>query len=139
MSELAARNVNVILAANAPAAVAASKTTRMIPIVMAAVNDPVGLGLVSSLEHPGGNGTGTTNYAPQLIGGRLRCLRETIPGLARVSMLVNGDNANNRAQFRLLEDAAGTLGIGAQMVDVRFPADIELALARAPAVRARAI
>ncbi len=139
MSELAARNVNVILAANAPAAVAASKTTRTIPIVMAAVNDPVGLGLVSSLEHPGGNVTGTTNYAPQLIGERLRILKETIPGLARVSMLINGNNANNRAQFRLLEDAAGTLGIEAQMLDVRFPADIEPAFARARAFGAQAI
>ena len=75
MTEFLNHKVNVILAANAPAAVAAAKATTNIPIVMLAVNDAVGLGLVISLDHPGTNVTGTTNYAPQLIGERLRILR----------------------------------------------------------------
>ena len=75
MADFVNRNVSIILAANAPAAVAAANATTNIPIVMLAVNDAVGLGLVISLDHPGTNVTGTTNYAPQLIGERLRILR----------------------------------------------------------------
>ena len=75
MTELVGSKVNILEATNAPAAIAAAKATKTIPIVMLAVNDPVGLGLVKSLEHPGTNVTGTTNYAPQLIGERLRILK----------------------------------------------------------------
>lgn len=124
VAELIARSVKVVVAANAPAAVAAGKATRTIPIVMAAVNDPVGLGLVKSLEHPGTNVTGTTNYAPQLIAERLRILKSVVPALDKVSMFVNGNNANNPAQFALLSSAAKSLGIEAQSFDVRTPSDI---------------
>jgi len=124
VAELIARSVKVVVAANAPAAVAAGKATRTIPIVMAAVNDPVGLGLVKSLEHPGTNVTGTTNYAPQLIAERLRILKSVVPALDKVSMFVNGNNANNAAQFALLSSAAKSLGIEAQSFDVRTPSDI---------------
>jgi len=131
MSELVARGVAVILAANAPAAVAAAKATRTMPIVLAAVNDPVGLGLVNSLEHPGTNVTGTTNYAPQLIAERLRILKHVMPALTKVSMLANGNNANNKAQILLLNAEAQSLGVEVQLLDVRTAADIPLALARA--------
>src|ERR1700674_4813968 len=67
MGELIDKKVNIILAANIAAAVAAAKATSTIPIIMLAVNDPVGAGLVKSLERPGTNVTGTTMYAPQLI------------------------------------------------------------------------
>jgi putative ABC transport system substrate-binding protein len=73
MAELVDGKVSIILAANVAAAVAAAKATTTIPIVMLAVNDPVGLGLVKSLQHPGTNVTGTTAYAPQLIGPRPWC------------------------------------------------------------------
>jgi len=131
VSDLVARRVNVILAANAPAAVAAAKATREIPIVMAAVNDPVGLGLVKSLERPGTNVTGTTNYAPQLIGERLRILKSAVPTLTKVSMLVNGNNANNNAQFLLLSKEGKALGVEVQSLDIRNPSDVPPAFARA--------
>ena len=139
MSELVGRRVAVILAANAPAAVAAAKATKTIPIVLAAVNDPVGLGLVNSLEHPGTNLTGTTNYAPQLIGERLRILKRAIPGLARVSMLVNGNNANNKAQFLLLTAEGQSLGVEVQILDVRNSDDIPSAFARALSFRTQGL
>src|SRR5215510_4134293 len=97
MAELIARSVKVVVAANAPAAVAAGKATRTIPIVMAAVDDPVGLGLVKSLEHPGTNVTGTTNYSPHLIGERVRLLKTLASAATKVAMLTNGSNANNPA------------------------------------------
>jgi putative tryptophan/tyrosine transport system substrate-binding protein len=64
MADLVNRKVNIVLAANVAAAVAAFKATNTIPVVMLAVNDPVGVGVVKSLERPGTNVTGTTVYAP---------------------------------------------------------------------------
>jgi hypothetical protein len=98
MAELVDLRVRIILAANVAAAVEAAKATASIPIVMLAVNYPVGLGLVKSLEHPGTSVTGTTMYAPLLIGERLRILKRLVPNLDKVSMVLNGNNANNAAQ-----------------------------------------
>ena len=133
MDELVALKVSIILASNAPAAVAARNATRTIPIVMGAVNDPVRLGLVNSLERPGTNVTGTTMYAPQLIAERLRTLQKIVPGLRKVSMITNGNNANNKAQFILLNTEAQALGIQAQQLDIRKPADVESEFQRAEA------
>ena len=82
MADLANRKVTIIVAANVAATVAAAKATDTIPVVMLAVNDPVGVGVVKSLERPGTNVTGTTGYAPQLIGERLRILKSivAVPG-----------------------------------------------------------
>src|SRR5215204_1152631 len=71
-------------------AVAAGKATKTIPIVLLAVNDPVGVGLVKNLERPGTNVTGTTLYAPQLIGERLRMLQSIVASLDKVAMALNG-------------------------------------------------
>jgi putative tryptophan/tyrosine transport system substrate-binding protein len=131
MNELVALKVDIIVATNAPAAVAARKATQSIPIVLAAVNDPVGLGLVNSLERPGTNVTGTTMYAPQLIGERLRMLQKIIPALRKVAMVTNGNNANNPAQFASLTAAAQTLGIEVQELNIRLPADVEPAFRKA--------
>ncbi len=65
---------------------------------MLAVFDPVGIGVIKSLERPGANVTGTTMYAPQLIGERLEILRRIVPKLDKVAMVFNGNNANNGNQ-----------------------------------------
>jgi putative ABC transport system substrate-binding protein len=131
VAELIDRRVDVIVAANAPAAVAASRATRTVPIVMAAVNDPVGLGLVRSLDRPGTNVTGTTNYAPHLIGERVRLLKKLAPAATKVAMFTNGSNANNPAQFALFSTEAQALGMQAVQLDVRTPPDMEPAFAKA--------
>jgi len=131
VAELIDRRVDVIVAANAPAAVAASRATRTVPIVMAAVNDPVSLGLVRSLDHPGTNVTGTTNYAPHLIGERVRLLKKLAPAASKVAMFTNGSNANNPAQFALFSTEAQALGMQAVQLDVRTPPDMEPAFAKA--------
>jgi putative ABC transport system substrate-binding protein len=113
-AEMVALRANVILAGVAPAAVAAFKATRAIPIVIAQVNDPVGLGLVNSLEHPGTNVTGTANFSSQWIGERLRLLKRLVPTLDKVGMVLNGNNANNAPQFALLKSEAQALGIQVQ-------------------------
>jgi len=131
MAELVSRKVDVIVAGNAPAAPAAAKATRTIPIVLAAVNDPVGLGVADSLEHPGRNVTGTTIYAPHLIGERVRILKRIAPALDRVAVFMNGNNTNNPAQVALLSTTAKDLGIQVQSLDIRTPADVGPAVDKA--------
>jgi transposase len=111
MAEFVDHKVKIILAANAPAALAAAKATTSLPIVILAVNDPVGLGLVKSLDRPGTNVTGTTMYAPQLIGDRLRMLQSIIPSLDKIAMVMNGNNPNNAAQVARVYSEARGLGI----------------------------
>jgi putative ABC transport system substrate-binding protein len=139
MAALVDRRVDVILAANAPAAVAAAKATSTTPIVMLAVNDPVGLGLVKSLEHPGTNVTGTTMYAPQLIGERLRILKRLVPNIDKVAMVLNGNNANNAAQLELARSEARGLGIEVRALDIRKPEDVAPAFDKAVAFGAKVL
>ena len=139
ITEFITLKVDIILAANAPATVAASRSTQSIPIVMAAVNDPVGLGAVKSLEKPGTNVTGTTIYAPQLIGERLRILRRLIPDLDKVAMVLNGNNPNNEAQFARLKDEAAVLGLEVRSLDIPRPEDVAPRFAEARAFGAKAL
>jgi putative ABC transport system substrate-binding protein len=139
MTELADRKVDLILAANVAAAVAAAKATKTIPIVMLAVFDPVGVGLVNSLERPGTNVTGTTAYAPRLIGDRLGIIRSLVPGIARVAMVLNRNNASNVAQLELLRREADRLGIQVQDLDIRKPEDVGPAFDKAAAFSAKAL
>src|SRR5215204_6270993 len=131
VADLISRNVNIILAANVAAAVAAAKATKTIPVVLLAVNDPVGTGLVKSLERPGTNVTGTTMYAPQLIGERLQILKSIVPNLDKAAMVLNGNNPNNAAQFESLRSEARGLGIEVQLLDIRKPEDVDAAFAKA--------
>jgi putative tryptophan/tyrosine transport system substrate-binding protein len=138
MAELVAGKIDVIAAANVAAAVAAARSTSIVPIVMLAVNDPVGLGLVKSLECPGTNVTGTTMYAPQLIGERLRILRRLVPNLDKISVVLNGNNANNASQLELIRSEGRALGIEAQALDLRRPEDVAPAFDQAVAFGAKA-
>jgi putative ABC transport system substrate-binding protein len=139
MADLVNRKVDVILAANVAATVAAAKATTAIPIVMLAVFDPVGIGVVKSLERPGTNVTGTTMYAPELIGERLRILKGIVPDLDKVAMALNGNNANNTAQFELLHSEAKKLGIEVASLDIRKPEDVDAAFDKALAFGAKAL
>jgi putative ABC transport system substrate-binding protein len=139
MAELVNRKVDLILAANVAATVAAAKATNTIPIVMMAVFDPVGIGVVASLERPGTNVTGTTMYAPQLIGERLRMLKRAVPDLDKVAMALNGNNVNNTAQFALLRSEAQKLSIEVQPLDIRRPEDVAVAFEAASKFGAKAL
>jgi putative ABC transport system substrate-binding protein len=138
MAEFVDHKVKIILAANAPAAIAAAAATTSTPIVMLAVNDPVGLGLVKSLERPGTNVTGTTMYAPQLIGERLQIVKSMIPSLNKIAMVMNGNNANNAAQVERVRSEARGLGIEVMALDIRNPEDVKPAFDRAVAFGAKA-
>jgi len=106
---------------------------------MLAVFDPVGIDVVKSLERPGTNVTGTTMYAPQLIGERLQILQRIVPNLDKVAMALNGNNVNNAAQFELLRTEAKKLGIEAQALDIRTPEDVDAAFDKAVAFGAKAL
>ena len=139
MADLVDRKVDMILAANVAATRAAASATKTIPIVMLAVFDPVGIGVVKSLERPSTNVTGTTMYAPQLIGERLEILRRIVPKLDKVAMALNGNNANNAAQFELLRSEAQKLGIEVQSLDIRKPEDVDAAFDKAMAFGAKGL
>jgi putative tryptophan/tyrosine transport system substrate-binding protein len=139
VGELVNLKVDIILAANVAATVAAAKATSSIPIVMLAVFDPVGIGVVKSLERPGTNVTGTTMYAPQLIAERLRILKRVVPNLDKVAIALNGNNANNAAQFELLRLEGQKLGIDVQSLDIRKPEDVDAAFDKALAFGAKAL
>ena len=89
IAELIALKVDVIVTAGTPASLAVKKATTSVPLVMIAVGDPVGTGLVASLARPGGNATGVTSISPELEGKRLELLREVFPGVARIAVLWN--------------------------------------------------
>jgi putative tryptophan/tyrosine transport system substrate-binding protein len=139
VADLVDRKVDMILAANVAATRAAAKATKTIPIVMLAVFDPVGIGVVKSLERPGTNVTGTTMYAPQLIGERLRMLKRIAPKLDKVAMALNGNNANNATQFELLRSEAQKLGIEVLSLDIRKPEDVDAAFDKALALGAKGL
>jgi putative ABC transport system substrate-binding protein len=105
-AELVALNPNVILSAPLPATLAVQKATNTIPIVMGTGADPVGFGLVTSLAHPGGNITGLANFAEELASKQLDLMRELLPRLSRVAVLVNVTNPLHVPQWQKTEAAA---------------------------------
>ena len=119
IAELVALNVDVIVTAGTPAALAVKRSMVRIPLVMAAVGDPVGSGLVESLARPGGNFTGLTAIAPDLEGKRLELLREIVPKVSHVAFLVNPDNVLTVASEKQARAAAKVLLVDVQFVDVR--------------------
>jgi putative ABC transport system substrate-binding protein len=92
-AELVALPVDLILTWGTPATLAAKQATATIPIVMGSIGDPVTIGVISSLAHPGGNVTGFSSQAFELEEKRFELLRELVPGMARIVMLGNTGNA----------------------------------------------
>ena len=138
-AELVRLKVDVIVAVGVPAIQAAKEATRTIPIVMAYVTDPLALGLVASLARPGGNITGLSLMAPELVGKRLELLKEVVPRVSRVALLSNPVNPGNAAQVREAEVAARALGVRLQPLEARDPKQIESAFAVITRERAGAL
>ena len=130
-AELVRLKVDVIVtAAGAPAARAVKEATTTIPIVAIAVSDPVGQGLVASLARPGGNVTGLATLFPELAAKRLELLKEVLPRVSRVTVLLNAANPGNVIILKGVEAAAQTLAVTLQSRDVRGLDDLEAAFAR---------
>ena len=118
---------DIIVATTTPAAQAAKKATRTIPIVMHALGDPVTTGLVASLARPGGNVTGTTLMASGLAAKRLGLLKEIVPRISRVLVLAYLVDPIAAPQVKELESAAHSLGITLLVHDVRTADDLPAA------------
>ncbi|HEY4908882.1 MAG TPA: ABC transporter substrate-binding protein [Methylomirabilota bacterium] len=109
VAEAVQLKVDVIVTAGTPAILAAKDGTRTIPIVMAAIGDPIGAGVISSLAHPGGNVTGLTSMTFDIDGKRLELLKELVPGASRIAVLWNPTNPNNAARMKEMRAAAKIL------------------------------
>jgi putative tryptophan/tyrosine transport system substrate-binding protein len=111
VADLARRRIAVLVSGGGPASMAAAKAPTSIPIVFMVAEDPVRLGLVSSLARPGGNLTGVNFFAAELAAKRLELLRELVPAAARVAVLLNpSETAIAAANSRDVETAARAMG-----------------------------
>jgi putative ABC transport system substrate-binding protein len=138
-ADLVRLKVDVIVSAGPIVTRAAKEATATIPIVMAFDVDPVGSGFAASLAHPGGNITGLSNLAPEIIGKQLGFLKEINPKLSRVAILGNSGLPGNANSLSAVETAAKSYGVAAQYLDVRLPEDIEAAFRAADKERADAV
>jgi len=118
---------DIIAVSTTPAAQAAKNATRTIPIVMIALGDPVGTGLVNSLAQPGGNVTGMSLMVPEVAAKRLGLLKEAVPGISRVLVLSYLDDPVAPLQVKALKDAARSLGVTLQIQDIRNGDDLPAA------------
>ena len=123
-SELVDLKVDLIVTRGTPAALAAKNATRTIPVVMASSGDPVGAGLVASLGRPGGNVTGLSNYNVEIYAKRVELLKELLPKLTKMAGLFNMGNPVLPIQWKVAEQAARSLGLQPQLLDVRRPEDL---------------
>jgi putative ABC transport system substrate-binding protein len=128
VAELVQRKVDVIVTHATANVVAAMQVTSLIPIVFTTVADPVGNKLVASLARPGGNVTGLSNQVPDLVGKRLELLRELVPGLRRLAMMVNIGVSNVVVELGEVQAAGRTLGLDVAALEVRRAEDIAPAI-----------
>ena len=125
IAELLAAKVELIVTAGTPATLAVKRATTTVPLVMIAVGDPVGTGIVPSLARPGGNITGLSSIAPDLEGKRLELLRELVPSLSHVAVFWNPANAFHAGSMKQAHTAAEKLRIKLLPVPVKKTEDLD--------------
>jgi len=123
--ELVRLKIDVLVVQGTPAALAAKRATTTIPIVMPSVADPVATGLVASLARPGGNITGFTYLTSEITAKRLEILKEVLPRIKRIAVLVNPNNTSTKNSVQAIEVAARSLKLELQQFDVRSVEDVE--------------
>ena len=139
MAELINLRVDVIVTHGTPGVMAAKQATSTIPIVIAVVGDAVASGLVASLARPGGNVTGLTFFQPELNAKRLELLKETVPDLTDVGVLLNPANRMNEPVLPQVTQVARSLKLELHQFDAREPGEFERAFASMAAKRVRAL
>jgi putative ABC transport system substrate-binding protein len=139
-AELVRLKVDVIVSFGTQGVTAAKNATETIPIVMIAVRDPVGTGLIASLARPGGNVTGGSGSAGlEIFAKQLELLKETVPKVGRVAILSNPANAYHELAIRELKIAARPLGLELQLLEARGPNEFDGAFAAMAKERAGAL
>ena len=126
-ADLVRRQLAVIVAASAPAALAAKAATTTIPIVFLLGIDPVEFGVIASLSRPGGNITGTAILSTELSPKRLQLLHELVPTVAVIGLLVNPTNPRAEPETRNLQDAASSLGLQLRILPASTASEIDAA------------
>jgi putative ABC transport system substrate-binding protein len=138
-TDLVQRNVDVILTAGTESTEIARRATRSIPIVMAAVGDPIAAGFIASLAQPGGNVTGASLLATELSAKRLQLLKETIPALTRLAVLWSAANASVVQKLKQIQTAAPQFGVDLRPLELRNSSDIEKSFQSAVQFAAQAV
>jgi putative tryptophan/tyrosine transport system substrate-binding protein len=123
--ELVRNNADVILTGGTAAATALKNATPNIPIVMAIIGDPVAAGLVESLARPGGNATGFSIMAPELGGKRLQLLKEILPGITSVAVLLNSKNPQSKIELAEMRGAAQAMTMQLQPAEISSEAGLD--------------
>jgi putative ABC transport system substrate-binding protein len=136
--ELIGLKVDVIVTHGTPGVMAAKQATSTIPVVIAVVGDAVASGLVASLARPGGNVTGLTFFQPELNAKRLELLKETVPDLMDVGVLLNPNNQMNEPVLPQVANVAQSLGLRLHQFNAREPREFEAAFADMKAKQVRA-
>jgi putative ABC transport system substrate-binding protein len=126
--EIVGLKIDVLVTHSTPGTRAARQASATLPIVMTDVVDAVGMGLVESLARPGGNITGSSFIGPQLIAKRLEMLKETLPAMSRVALLVNPNNPALATIRKEMAAAARSSKVELQEFEARQPGDFETAL-----------
>jgi len=137
--ELVRLRVDLIVTRGTPAARAAKSATESIPIVMAAIGEPLGMGVVASLARPGGNVTGLSGFVTELAGKRVELLKELRPGTSVAAFFSNMANPVVPPQWEVTRASAQALGIEVSLLDVRSTDDIPAAFETAVARRVEAL
>ena len=137
-ADLVRANVDLLVSAAGPAALAMKEATASIPIVLASSFYPVELGVIASLAHPGGNVTGVTHFTPELMAKRVQLLRELLPRATRFAVLRLPGGMQDLV-VRDMEAAARQLGVQLQVIEVRRVEDLPPAFDAASGSRAQAV
>jgi putative tryptophan/tyrosine transport system substrate-binding protein len=123
-AEFVRLKVDVMVTYGTLSTIAAKEATAVIPIVSAVMGDPVGTGIVANLAQPGGNVTGLSNQAVDIVGKRLELLREVVPGLRRLAILANISSPIGRLEMDEVQAAAKALGLDVVTLEIRRLEDI---------------
>jgi ABC-type uncharacterized transport system substrate-binding protein len=137
-AELVRLKVDVIVVGSILSASTAKDATKTIPIVMSG-SDPVASGLINSLARPGGNITGVTNLSPEVGGKQLELLKDSIPKLSRIAVLVNPDSAASSLQLKETQAAGRSVGVHLRTLTARGLNDFDKAFADAKKDGAQAL
>lgn len=128
--DLLRQKVELIVASGPIATLAAKKATRTVPIVMQAVGDPIGIGVVRFLGRPEANVTGVSFISSDLAGKRVQLIRDLVPAARRIAVLWDSNSANARAEAHAAFEAAARLGLKAEKVALASDGDLLRALGR---------
>jgi len=131
--ELVAARPDLIVAGSAGGATAAYRATKTIPIIMITIPDPVALGVVKSVARPGGNVTGIWMFGgtDALVGKRVSLLKEIVPGLSQIGVIVAADDPTKMVVLPLMPTVTRSLGVQYRVFEVRTEAELDSAVAEA--------